>query len=279
MIAAAEVATATDRGPAHTRQGTPTEDAAAWTRADDGELMVAAAVADGHGDQRCFRSADGARFAVRAALDAALARGAQQGDPLRLAADAIDRWRVLVDNDRTVHPLTDSDLAELDASRTPGARAEIDANPRLVYGTTLILCVVLATGVTVIQVGDGDAIVVARDGHAMRLLADDPTAPPGRTSSLSQPNAESAARSRSLEFEQVPALVLLATDGVGDAYPDDSALLRAGSELLVRSRTSGRVVVRDELAAWVAAAAVNSGDDATAAVIWVDALPTDASGA
>lgn len=274
MIVSADVASASERGQSHVQQQTGIEDAVAWERGAGDAFVVVAAVADGHGDRRCFRSAQGARFAVRAGIEAALVWAQQEHPPRdasQLANAVIDRWRGFVDADLAAHAVEETHLAEVARRAVPGSRAAVEDNPRLIYGATLILCVVTSDLVTVVQVGDGDAISVASNGSASRLFPVDPAASPGSTSSLSQPDAVEVARIRSLEHADIPALLLLASDGVGDAYPDDAALLRAGSELLARSRTSGRAAIGGELDAWVSAAAATSGDDASAAVLWLDA--------
>ncbi len=289
MIVAAEVATASERGPGHVRHQTPSEDAVDWMQAGGQRLVVAAAVADGHGDRRCLRSADGARFAVRAALGTAVEVGGDTvvdfaaDSPAGTGADAVAdeaavglrrltemtvrRWRELVDADLARRPMP---AADLDSIEVVGARAAVNANPRLLYGTTLILGVVTRDRVVVVQIGDGDAVAVWSDGCAHRLLDPDPTQGSGTTTSLSQTDAVQVARLRCLERAEVPSLLILASDGIGDAYPDDDALLRVGRELVARTATDGRAAAVADLAGWVSAAAANSGDDASAAVIWVE---------
>ncbi len=273
MIVAAEVATASERGPGHVRQQSPSEDAVDWVRDDGERFVVAAAVADGHGDRRCLRSADGARFAVRAALDtsvgtvATAVTDAEAVDQRRLTELTVRRWRELVDADLARRPVAAADLDSVDVV---GARAAVHANPRLLYGTTLILGVVTRDRVVVVQIGDGDVVAVASDGCARRLLDPDPAQGLGTTTSLSQTDAVQVARLRCLERAEVPSLLILASDGIGDAYPDDDALLRVGRELVARTATAGRAAAVADLADWVSAAAANSGDDASAAVIWVD---------
>jgi hypothetical protein len=264
----AEVAIAQAIGGAHRQRDAGSDDAVAWARADGRELHLAAAVSDGHSDKRCFRSRDGARFATRAALQVAL------GDPAAAAApgfmsEVVSCWRALVDDDLRSRPPTADEL-NLSAAIRPGASADVQANPRLIYGATLLVVQVDEDGMTVTQIGDGDVIAVGSDGGALRLLGTDPAEASGLTSSLSQADAAESARSFHLPAVECPALVMLASDGLDNAYPDGSGLLNAGRELLERSRLDGRDAVRDELLDWAAQAAAVSGDDATVALLWLD---------
>ena len=170
----------------------------------------------------------------------------------------VTRWRAAVDEDLARRP------AGSDGLEGSGRAA---ASPRLLYGTTVLLAVATDVALTVLRIGDGDAIGVSGDGVAYRLLDPYQGAAPGETSSLSSDDAERIARSRTLARAEAPALVVLVTDGVSDAYPDDDGLLVACRELHELWRDRGREQAERSVAAWVRAAAEHSGDDASAAVV------------
>lgn len=252
-------------GARHRRLGEEREDAAGWLCTGPPDVLTAA-VADGHGDRRCPRSHDGARFAVACAPDAAAAWSSDPVDePNResLASQLVTRWRATVDKDLARRP------APFDG---PGTDDTAAASPRLLYGTTVILVVATDVGITVLRIGDGDAIGVNLDGVAYRLLEPDRAAVPGETSSLSADDADRLAWSRTMTRADAPALIVLVTDGVTDAYPDDDGLLDACRELHDLWRDGGREQAEDSVSAWLQAAAEHSGDDASAAAVrlWPD---------
>ena len=252
-------------GARHRRLGAPREDAAGWTPST-APAVLTATVADGHGDPRCVRSADGARFAVSCAPAAVAqwcATPAGERQRAGLAAQLVTAWRAAVDADLVRRPHE----AEGQVAGGPA-----NAAARLLYGTTVVLAAAGADSVTVLRIGDGDAIGVHPDGAAVRLLAADASGVPGETSSLSADDADRLAQSRTMSRAEAPALIVLVTDGVTDAYSDDDGLLGACRELYEVWRDEGRQRAEQSLSAWLRAAAEYSGDDASAAAVrlWPD---------
>jgi serine/threonine protein phosphatase PrpC len=247
-------------GARHRRLGEPREDAAGWSRSGTPAVLTAT-VADGHGDPRCTRSCDGARFAVGCAPDAAAewwTDPAAEPHRASLAARLVARWRAAVDQDLARRPAEPAER---------GADDAVAAAPRLLYGTTVILATASDADVTVLRIGDGDAIGVNHDGVAYRLLEPDRSAVPGETSSLSAADADRLARSTTMARSEAPALIVLVTDGVTDAYSDDDGLLGACRELHEVWRDGGRERAEESVAAWLQAAAEYSGDDASAVAV------------
>lgn len=252
-------------GARHRRLGEDREDAAGWST-NGAPAVLTATVADGHGDPRCTRSHDGARFAVACAPDAAAEWWSDPvADPGRqsLASRLVTRWRAAVDEDLVRRPA---------AADGTGADDAPIGTPRLLYGTTVIVAAASDATVTVLRIGDGDAIGVNNDGSAYRLLEPDRTAVPGETSSLSAADADRLARSTTMPRADAPALIVLVTDGVTDAYPDDDGLLGACRELHELWRDGGRQRAEESVTAWLHAAAEYSGDDASAVAVrlWPD---------
>jgi serine/threonine protein phosphatase PrpC len=246
-------------GARHRRLDEAGDDAADWSRTATPAALTAA-VADGHSDPRCTRSRLGARFAVASAPDAAadwLSDPAQDADRESLAARLVARWRVAVDADLARRP------ARADELRNEGRTVA----PRLLYGSTVVLAAATDSAVTVLRIGDGDVVGVNRDGVAYRLLAADPAAMPGETSSLGADDATLVAQSRTVTRADGPELIVLVTDGVTDAYPDDDGLLGACRELHELWRDEGQQRAEQSVAAWLHAAAEYSGDDASAAAV------------
>src|SRR5579863_4606461 len=132
--------TASERGAAHHASGLPNQDAVQVRTA--GPDAVVAAVADGHGHRRHFRSATGAALAVDVACEAAAELAARldafeaaeqlEAEALGTLVPAItERWRAGVAGDLAARPFTDEEQA---------IRARGD-NPLIAYGSTLLLAV------------------------------------------------------------------------------------------------------------------------------------------
>src|ERR1700733_4805281 len=112
--------TASQMGAAHRYSGLPNQDAVAVHQV--GPDLLVAAVADGHGHHRHFRSARGSQFAVVAACRAAedLAgrlEGFETADEIRsevsgrLVPAITGRWREAVHDDHAAEPFTPAEEA------------------------------------------------------------------------------------------------------------------------------------------------------------------------
>lgn len=263
-----EISTACETGAAHQRRNRGCDDAVGWSGADGGSVVATVAIADGHSDPYCVRSRVGADFVVAAATT----MPADVVGPDAITDAFIAEWRRLVDRNLADNPLTET---ELDAAGGIAA-AELSvawaANPRMVYGTTALLCRITHEAIAIVRVGDGDVIAVAADGGARRLAVPE-RRPSNLTESVSQPDAHRAARYAEISAAAAPVLLLLATDGFDNAYPADESMLRAAGELAALRRETGRPIGSDVLRRWAREAADVSGDDATVAAIWIQTDP------
>src|SRR5664279_209365 len=262
-IAGVEVATATVVGATHRHRHQGCEDAVGWVDVTSGDVLAIVAVADGHSDPRCTRSAVGARFVVTAASDLANDPTVVTGEEWSTALIAC--WRRLVDEDLRTQRLT---VAEYDA---PDG-SDLRVNPRLAYGTTALLARISRDGIALAQIGDGDIVGVTAEGRAGRPVPIAAGAP-DLTESMSQIDADRVVRRSTIAAAASPVLLLLATDGLDNAYPTSEALPAAAAQL-VTTRSSGRFD-RDVLQRWVEDAAEVSGDDATLAAVWIDLCTAD----
>ncbi len=213
--------TATVRGAVHAATGLPNQDAvAAHPIGQDGAVV---AVADGHGHQRHFRSARGARLAVTIASAAAqeltgqldsLVTVRQLEDEIRavLVPAIAERWRDAVARDLNSEPFTERE----EASRAPLDDAVI------AYGSTLLLAVVWRPWLMLAQIGDGDIVCILPDGSALLPVPDDPSLDGRQTSSLCEPCAVDEFRVAVVDLSVTELLaVMLATDGYGNAQLAD----------------------------------------------------------
>lgn len=242
MSAPLVVLTASAVGAAHVRHGRPADDAVGGTAEGDAAVVV---VADGHSDPRCVRARRGAELAVAAVL----AQWQGPSDPMTLGAAVVADWQARVRADLTADP---------QEGLTP-----------LAYGTTLIAARVRPGRVEVLQIGDGDAVVVVDDGTASRPLPPSCPSTDGATDSLSDGRAIDLLRAATVATGTGAALVALTTDGIDNAYADDMALLDAVRDIQQLHPHRHERRTRAELQRWAERAAATSGDDASVAVIAV----------
>jgi serine/threonine protein phosphatase PrpC len=249
------------RGVSHRRRNQLNQDAIEWDEVEGG---IAVAVADGHGSASCFRSATGARLAVRACIEvlrelpvSEVSEDAVRSAPLEL----VERWRAAVAEHARANPFTEPELAFLN-----GRAAD---PPWVIYGTTILAARVTGSHIVYLQLGDGDILIVDESGGVTRPWPRDERFLGVETASLCGASPEEDARVlvRDLIGES-PSLVLLATDGYANSFREDEGFLRTGSDVLAILRREGHDYVDRHLESWLAETSEQgSGDDITAAVL------------
>lgn len=268
------------RGSLHVRTGAPLQDAVGWwpgpragapAEAAHRASRVVVAVSDGVGSRDCFRSDRGAQLAVACACAVgaelvAVPEPSGPGTPgdevaVALAAEVVARWTAAVRADLAGAPFRPE---ELEGTSPDWA----DAGPLLAYAATLLVAVATPERLLLVQLGDGDVLVVGPGGVVARPVPDDPSSVAGTTSTLSQPDAVEAFRGTVLDLAADPVdLVLMATDGYGNAFADPGWPGRVGRDVHDQLRDDGPADVRGRLGSWVADAASVGGDDATLALV------------
>jgi len=115
------------------------------------------------------------------------------------------------------------------------------------------------------QLGDGDIVTVSPHGCPTRAFASDPRHFAGETASLCLKDAlQYFTVSFRVPKEQMPALILLTTDGYSNSYQDDADFLSVGPDLLEMVREEGAEIVQRDLPAWLEeVSSGGSGDDIT----------------
>jgi hypothetical protein len=264
-----QVITTSARGSAHRASGAPNQDAAA---SQDGPGGVVAAIADGHGHIRHFRSADGAALAVEIACQVAsratagLAADAAGDEEAALAGQevaraALDGWRSAVAGQLGVRPYTKEEQFVLSLA---------DDSPLIPYGSTLLVAVITGRWLVCAQIGDGDMLAVRPDGSVFSPVAGDDRLDGRRTTSLCQPDALASFRTSAHDLSQVPlAALLLATDGYGNAQADEPWQPSVARDLAELAASHDRRWFEQEVPGWAqrCASAEGSGDDATIALL------------
>ncbi len=271
--------TASQRGAAHQASGLPNQDAVQLLPA--GPDAVVAAVADGHGHRRHFRSARGAALAVAVAceagaelaarLDAFEAAEQLESEALGTLVPAITgRWRAAVAGDLAAQPFTDGEQA---------IRARGD-DPLIAYGSTLLLAIAGWRWLVLVQIGDGDIVGVQPGGRALLPVPSDPSLDGLQTTSLCGPRAEEEFRAAVVDLSHTAMLgVLLATDGYGNAQAADPWADAVSADLATLIGGQPPEWMAAQLPTWAArcASADGSADDTTLALLIAPSTPEQRS--
>jgi hypothetical protein len=260
------------RGAAHVHLGLPNQDSHGAAEFEfAGRRGVTAAVADGHGNRRHFRSELGSRFAVDSATSSVLSTVTGDGiefDSSEAAVQVKDQliptvlrsWRAAVSAHLSAFPFT----AEEQSLRLFGD------DPEIAYGSTLLIGLWTQDWVLCIQIGDGDIVVVQPDGTVVVPVPSDPNIFGHRTTSLCQPDAFDAFRYGTVDSTpEAPLALLLATDGFANSQAATPWQPEVGADIarLLNANRSERV--GGELKSWVEGCASEngSGDDTTVSLV------------
>ena len=260
--------TASQLGAAHQATGLPNQDAVAVRQVRPDVLV--AAVADGHGHRRHFRSARGSQLAVTVACEAAqelAARldGFQTAAPIEsealgaLVPAITGEWREAVREDVAADPFTSGE----DASRGGD-------DPLIAYGSTLLLAIAGRRWLLLVQIGDGDIMGIQPDGRPLLPVPRDPSLDGQLTTSLCGPGAEDEFRAAVVDTSTTPLLgVMLATDGYGNAQLADPWTDAVSADLaeLINDRPPEWLAGQLPLWASRCASADGSADDTTIALL------------
>jgi serine/threonine protein phosphatase PrpC len=256
------------RGASHRRRRIPNQDALGWATTATGRQVLA--VADGHGSSACFRSETGAVLAVQCALDLI----ADLADNLDFSQHYLDdvetefkdrlvaRWRDAVSGHLAGNPLSAEET--LLVSKRAG-RTEFTA-----YGSTLLAALAGETQLFLLQIGDGDILMVSSDGRVTRPWPRDSRLLGVETTSLCTEDAASNIRLRVQPLTpDSPQLVLLCTDGYSNSFRADTGFLKVGADLLEMIEEDGAEAVERNLEGWLEeASSLGSGDDVTLGVLF-----------
>lgn len=224
----------TAQGYGHIQRNQPCEDASVSYCDENGKFFIAA-VADGHGQAKSFRSGIGSQIAVEVALlclkDAAEAilstpeetesfycsllesRHGRQTRIKQLTDTILSQWSDGIWQDYSATPPTQDELGEYAQYYAD------DGNVPKIYGTTLIAALWLPKCLLLLQQGDGRCDVLYADGSVDQPIPWDERCEGNRTSSVCDEDAADRIRHCviNLEEKQVAACYL-GSDGVEDAY-------------------------------------------------------------
>lgn len=271
---------ATVPGASHLRARRPNQDALGIVPGRArvlSEPRVIAAVSDGHGSARYFRSSIGSNCAVSATLDVLAELMAEDGQPSfvkriaeeTLARTLVDAWEAQVRRHLRQSPFTPAELAEVERVYGPAARSRVEERPALAYGATLLAAAVTERYCLLAQLGDGDLLLVDGNGSVERAFPRDGRLVANETTSLCMPDAWREVRVRYQTLAGAPpALILLATDGYANSFSNDAGFHQVATDLWQMLRDEGADAVQQELPGWLRETSDNgSGDDITVALL------------
>jgi hypothetical protein len=273
-------------GVTHERDGRPCQDYCGVHSSTPGAFV--AAIADGHGQAKSFRSQVGARIAVEVATEVLLgfarSEAGASDDAFRVRKDlaghlprvVAQTWRERVSEHVERDPFT------LDELTLVGDRYPIAPDQRMspeacrvlwrAYGTTLLAVLVTGPYALALQIGDGLLMAAAASGGAFEVLDTDSLNFGTSTTSLSDEDAELRLRWRLIPHEgDYPILYWLCTDGYEKAFRSaDLPGVCLEYRDAFRERDGWRVIQENLGEGLRQASARGTGDDATAAFLFFE---------
>ena len=226
--------------------------------------ITLAAVADGHGSDKCKYSDRGAEFAVKSFTLVVKKLWSDvnnnQEDFIRLlrqkeSADLIqvihNEWKNRIQQSGKALKIVKED-------------DDTEVNPEL-YGTTLLGMVIAPTFVFALQIGDGDIMFVNDEG--VKCVLDSPKFLGTETYSLSnsRPWEHAVTYFQRIDIDAVsPYMFMMTTDGFANSYMDNDQYLIACKSYFNTIKEYGPDVVKQQLYKWLTKTSTDGcGDDIT----------------
>jgi serine/threonine protein phosphatase PrpC len=267
------------RGYSHERLRLPNQDAIRWRPdAGAGEALLVA-LSDGHGSAKSFRSAVGSKLAVELAV-ALISEGndfpnlPNPSAIKRLAEDQIPRglvrsWRKAVQTHFDQNPFTEEERELLKQRVGETGLNDMDTNPLMVYGATLLLTLVTCEFALHLQIGDGDILVVDGEGNVCKPVPSDNRLMANETTSLCAENAWKDFRlAFSMHLNSPPRLIMLSTDGYSNSFATEEGFLKIGTDIASMISDGKWEDVSKNMRKWLEdASREGSGDDITLGII------------
>jgi len=248
----------TVRGASHTLTNLPNQDAIGWKIGSPEGVPLIMSISDGHGSERYFRSNRGSRFAVDATIQVLdnflktlpdskdLAQVGQLAEEL-IPEAILKAWENLVQLDLTYQPFADEEFARLIEKRGRDAREKAEQNPLVAYGATVLGVAATTNFIIYLQLGDGDILCVDPSGKTTRPYPRDERLVGNETTSLCTLTPTDFRLRVAPISHNEPALIILASDGYCNSYPDEEKFLRTGITFLKAIRTEGMDAVNATL--------------------------------
>ena len=167
-------------------------------------------------------------------------------------------------------PLLPGALDQLEQQSGAAARQDVEANPFLAYGSTILGVLVAPEFLVHLQLGDGDILLVSDAEEVSRPWPRDGRLLGSETTSLCAPEAWKEVHvAVQLNAGQAPRLILLSTDGYADSFRDDRGFLKVASDILKIICREGVEKVEQSMESWLREASqLGSGDDTTLGILY-----------
>lgn len=259
-------------GFSHLAKEKPNQDAILKKTLPDKNLYLAA-VSDGHGSDRYFRSNIGSKLAVETAIQVAEDFFSGLESPnisdLEWQLEILGRriifnWKAAVKDHFLNHPF---DGIHENSALLP----EREDNYIVAYGATILLVIIKNNYLISLQLGDGDILSVNSNLEITNLMADDPTLIANETSSLCQDNANDNWRYSFSSFnttKDMPNLIMMCTDGYYNSYSNDKDFHKVFTDIAKMIMMNGLEVVENKLPVWLEKTTKSgSGDDISVLLI------------
>jgi serine/threonine protein phosphatase PrpC len=174
-----------------------------------------------------------------------------------VAPQILEAWRTKVLEHYRGHP--------------PGENAA-EVNVLLQYGKTLNVAAVTEGMYVALKVGDGNILLVYRDGTVHQPLAASSSHVGDETDSLCQSNALEAVRVQvsrlSGKASKELSMVFVCSDGFTNAFSSTEGFLKAASDFAALSETAqGRKTLTQSLEGWLQEYSEYSGDDVSVGIL------------
>ena len=214
-------------GFSHTKNEKVCEDFSISYSDPSGRYFIASAC-DGHSDNNCFRSAQGARFGCEAAkevlcrfFDTYLEENMtvsdlSDNDVKSLKKSLKQCWANKVIDDIEQDPVREEEMEPLSDS----VRDYYKAGKGLqnIYGATYLAVAICNDLFIAMHIGDGVMIAVSEDGTYYEPLEQDEKGEMGEPASLCNDDLFSRERAFRCTFsDQLPVAVVVSSDGIGDS--------------------------------------------------------------
>jgi hypothetical protein len=231
-----DVIGASVQGPYHKNKGQPNEDAIGWYQKKPGNLPIILSEADGLGDDMFFRSDRGSRFAIEASIEickrhiSKIHRWREGQLRHRLLDEIIALWNQKIFEDLKNHPFSpeEEQISTRHAQHFFSNLPEDTGLDKSVfirscpYSTTLNTVVVTPEAIIILQVGDGDIVIVHHNGFTKEVFPKQLDC--GRIIPLSYPNVRDFCNVCRRDMSEVmPLIIYLSSDGYSAGYDFEKA--------------------------------------------------------
>ena len=194
------------------------------------EHYVIAAIADGHGSKKYFRSHMGSQFAVEAALETVkrfyldpekFEKSFPKNHKLilkNIEKQIIVNWNARVQKHLEEHPVRAAEITNF-------TKEEFQAIPtESYYGTTLVVAVIGRGFCFGVQIGDGSLVALFEDGEPVMPMNYDESAPANMTASMCNNNAAAMFNSFYIEDKR-PIAFYASSDGLYTSFGNEDDFL------------------------------------------------------